>query len=69
MSKIKLKNNKSAAKRFRVTKNGKVLYSKQGRRHILTGKTSKRKRQLGKAGTLKECEAKRVRKLLPNGSY
>ena len=69
MSKIKLKNNKSAAKRFRVTKNGKVLYSKQGRRHILTGKTSKRKRQLGKVGALKECEAKRVRKLLPNRSY
>ena len=69
MSKIKLKNNKSAAKRFIVTKNGKVLYRKQGRRHILTGKTSKRKRQLGKVGALKECEAKRVRKLLPNGSY
>ncbi len=67
MGKIKLKNNKSAAKRFRVTKNGKVLYSKQGRRHILTKKSSKRKNQLGKIGVLKECEAKRVRTLLPNG--
>ena len=65
----KLKAHKASAKRFKVTKNGKVLYSKQGRRHILTGKTSKRKRQLGKVGALKECEAKRVRKLLPNGSY
>lgn len=67
MGKIKLKNNKSAAKRFRVTKNGKVLYSKQGRRHILTKKASKRKRQLRGSGVLKPCEAKRIRAMLPNG--
>ncbi len=65
MSKIKVKTKKSAAKRFKVTKNGKVTYPKQGRRHLLTGKTSKRKRQLRSGGTLKECEAKRVKEMLP----
>lgn len=67
MKKFKLKNNKSAAKRFRITKNGKVLYAKQGKRHILTKKSSKRKRGLRNTGVLKTCEAKRVMSLLPNG--
>ncbi|OHD07320.1 MAG: 50S ribosomal protein L35 [Spirochaetes bacterium GWD1_27_9] len=67
MAKVKVKSKRSAAKRFKVTKNGKVLYSKQGRRHLLSVKSSKRKRQLGKTGVLKECEAKRVRSLLPYG--
>ncbi len=62
---MKLKNKKSAAKRFRVTKNGKVLYSKQGRRHILVNKSSKRKRHLGKIGVLSDCEATRVKSMLP----
>jgi len=65
MAKIKVKSNKSAAQRFKITKNGKVLYNKRGRRHILTKKSAKRKRQLRKAGILKSCEAKRVKMLLP----
>jgi len=62
---MKLKNKKSAAKRFRVTKNGKVCYSKQGRRHILVNKSSKRKRELGKIGVLSPPEATRVKSMLP----
>ena len=62
---MKLKNKKSAAKRFRVTKNGKVCYSKQGRRHLLVCKSSKRKRELGKIGVLSDCEATRVKSMLP----
>ena len=62
---MKLKNNKSAAKRFRVTKNGKVCYSKRGRRHLLVNKSSKRKRELGKTGVLSDCEATRVKAMLP----
>ena len=58
MKKIKLKNNKSAAKRFRVTKNGKVLYAKQGKRHILTKKSSKRKRGLRVTGVLNHVKQK-----------
>ncbi len=66
MAKIKQKNNKSAAKRFRITKNGKVVYAKQGRRHILTKKSSRRKKKLRQGGTLAACETKRIRAFLPN---
>ncbi|MFA5468914.1 MAG: 50S ribosomal protein L35 [Sphaerochaetaceae bacterium] len=61
----KMKTRKSAAKRYKVTATGKVLYSKQGTRHILTKKNTKRKRQLRKAGVLSDPEAKRVKILLP----
>jgi large subunit ribosomal protein L35 len=65
MGKIKVKTKKSAAKRLKITRNGKVKYPKQGRRHLLTGKTAKRKRQLRKTGVLKHCELKGVREMLP----
>ena len=42
------KTRKAVAKRFKVTGTGKVLRRKQGKRHILQKKSSKRKRQLGK---------------------
>jgi large subunit ribosomal protein L35 len=61
----KMKTRKSAAKRLRVTKKGKVKYKKQGLRHILTKKSTKTKRNLRKAGILSDSERKRVQKLLP----
>jgi large subunit ribosomal protein L35 len=61
----KMKTRKSAASRYRVTGTGKVKYKKQGSRHILTKKTSKRKRKLRKAGILSPPETKRVKLLLP----
>ena len=64
-NKVKVKTKKAAAKRFRITKNGKVLYKKMGKAHILTKKSAKRKRALGKAGVLKACEAKKVALMLP----
>ncbi len=63
----KIKTRKSAAKRYKVTSTGKVKYKKQGLRHILTKKSSKRKRKLRALGTLKKTEQKRVKKLLPYG--
>lgn len=42
----KLKTNKSVAKRVRVTKNGKVLRNRPGRRHLLSCKSAKRRRHL-----------------------
>ena len=42
------KTRKAVAKRFKVTGSGKVLRRKQGKRHILQKKSSKRKRALGK---------------------
>ena len=61
----KMKTRKSAAKRYKVTATGKVLYKKQGLRHILTKKSSKRKRNLRKAGVLSDAETKKVKVLLP----
>ncbi len=61
----KMKTRKAAAKRYRVTGTGKVRYKKQGLRHILTKKSSKRKGNLRATGILHESEAKKVKVLLP----
>jgi large subunit ribosomal protein L35 len=63
----KMKTHKSAAKRYKMTATGKVKYKKQGLRHILTKKTTKRKRNLRHAGVLSDVEARRARTLLPYG--
>lgn len=44
----KLKTKKSAKKRFRLTKNGKVKMNKAGRRHLMSVKNGKRRRKLRK---------------------
>ncbi|GHV86292.1 50S ribosomal protein L35 [Spirochaetia bacterium] len=68
MPKIKMKTKKSAAKRFSFTGSGKVKYKKQNLRHILTKKSSKRKRNLRHAGILSDDNVKVIRKqLLPYG--
>jgi large subunit ribosomal protein L35 len=63
----KMKTRKSASKRYKVTGSGKVKYKKQGLRHILTKKSTKRKRNLRKAGILSDPEAKKAKILLPYG--
>ena len=50
------KTRKAVAKRFKVTGTGKVLRRKQGKRHILQKKSSKRKRQLGKVALVDETQ-------------
>jgi large subunit ribosomal protein L35 len=42
----KQKTNKGAKKRFKITATGKVLYKPAGRRHIMSGKKSKLRRQM-----------------------
>lgn len=61
----KLKTNRGAAKRFRGKANGSFKRGQSHLRHILTKKSSKRKRQLGKIDTIAEADVKAVRKLLP----
>ena len=63
----KMKTRKSAAKRYKMTATGKIKYKKQGTRHILTKKSSKRKRKLRHPATLSPVETKKARKLLPYG--
>lgn len=61
----KMKTKRSAAKRYDFTASGKVKYKKQGLRHILTKKSSKRKRKLRKTGILSKAEQRRAERLLP----
>ncbi|TVR59486.1 MAG: 50S ribosomal protein L35 [Spirochaetaceae bacterium] len=61
----KMKTRKSAAKRYHVTGTGKVRYKKQGLRHILTKKSTKRKRHLRKTGILSPAETKRLKTVMP----
>jgi len=48
----KMKTNKSVRKRFRVTGTGKLKRNRANKRHLLSGRTSKRKRQLRQAVVL-----------------
>ena len=63
----KMKTRKAAAKRYSFTGTGKIKYKKQGLRHILTKKSSKRKRKLRHSGILSKAESAVARKLLPYG--
>lgn len=61
----KLKTNRAAAKRFRKTAKG-FKRGQSHKRHILTKKSSKRKRQLRSAKMVHETDVKRVIQMLPN---
>lgn len=61
----KMKTHRGAAKRFKVTKSGKVKRSKAYTSHILTKKSAKRKRNLRKGTYIHPSEEKTIKKLLP----
>lgn len=63
----KLKTCSGAAKRFTLTKSGKIKRSKANASHLLTHKNTKRKRNLRKASLIVKVDEKNVRKLLPYG--
>ena len=60
----KMKTKKSAAKRFKKTGTGKMVYNQCGNRHLSTKKSSKRKRQLRKSKTLSSAMTKRTNNML-----
>ncbi len=61
----KMKTHKGAAKRFKMTGTGKVKRMKAFKSHILTKKTSKRKRRLRQGTTIStRGEAKNIKRLL-----
>jgi large subunit ribosomal protein L35 len=64
----KKKTNRSAAKRFKETATGKYKYYRSGKSHILTKKTSKRKRRLRKSSLISPADHQRVRRLVGGGS-
>ena len=61
----KIKTNRSAAKRFKITGTGKLKRNKAYKRHILTKKTTKTKRNLRKATMTDETNVKNMKKILP----
>ena len=61
----KVKTKKAIAKRVKVTKKKKVTRSNAGRRHLLSGKTAKRKRQLKRKSPVSDAEKELMRTALP----
>jgi large subunit ribosomal protein L35 len=61
----KLKTHRGAAKRFKRTKSGKFLRSMAFKRHILSSKTTKRKRGLRGTTTADEADAAKLARMLP----
>ncbi|MDD6449963.1 50S ribosomal protein L35 [Lachnospiraceae bacterium YH-ros2228] len=61
----KTKTKRAAAKRFKLTANGNLKRSKAFKSHILTKKSTKRKRNLRKAGYADETNVKNMKKILP----
>jgi large subunit ribosomal protein L35 len=63
----KAKTRKAVSKRFRVTKNGKVLRRSSGARHLATGKTRKRKRILRGSKVADPVSVSSVKSMIPHG--
>jgi large subunit ribosomal protein L35 len=60
-----VKTKKSAAKRFKITATGKVLYTKAGRRHLMQAKKPKRRRSLRAVGQVDPTDVYRITQNLP----
>jgi large subunit ribosomal protein L35 len=63
----KLKTKKGVLKRFKIAKSGKIKKRSANRGHLLTKKSSKRKRKLRRSSYLSSADVKRIRRLLPYG--
>ncbi len=61
----KIKTNRGAAKRFKTTGTGKIARNKAYSSHILTKKSTKRKRNLRKAGVVDPTNKKGISRLIP----
>ena len=61
----KLKTNRGAAKRFKKTGTGKFKRSSSHMNHILTKKSSKRKRHLRASSIISDGDIKSIKKLIP----
>ena len=61
----KLKTNRGAAKRFKTTGSGKIVRNKAFASHILTKKTTKRKRGLRKSDLVDDTNVKGIKRILP----
>lgn len=60
-----IKTRKAVAKRFKITGTGKVMRSRAGRRHLLSGKSPKLRRNLGKGAEVDRTDTYRITQNLP----
>jgi large subunit ribosomal protein L35 len=60
----KVKTNSSAKKRFKITGTGEITFQKAFKRHILTKKSTKRKRLMAKKGKVSSANLDFVKRLL-----
>ena len=60
----KMKSNRGAAKTFKKTASGKLKRTNAYKKHILTKKTTKRKRHLRHSSVVSDADAKRVKRML-----
>lgn len=68
MAGYKMKTHKGASKRFKLTGTGKIVRRKAGRRHLLTGKDSDRKRRLSGNALVDQTMTMPIKRLMPYGS-
>jgi large subunit ribosomal protein L35 len=63
--KLKIKTHRGAAKRFKRTKGGKFLRGSAFKQHILSSKSTKRKRSLRGTTTVSDADAAKLARMLP----
>jgi large subunit ribosomal protein L35 len=61
----KIRTSRTAAKRFTVTKTGKVKFKHAYARHMFSAKSPKQKARLRKTGILRKADAERVLRMMP----
>lgn len=61
----KLKTHRGAAKRFKKTASGKIKRGQAFKSHILTKKTSKRKRHLDQSTLISDADHRRISRMIP----
>ena len=59
------KTRKAVAKRFKITGTGKVLRSQASKRHLLSKKSAKRKRQMAKSQVVDKTDVARIKMNMP----
>lgn len=64
MAKVKMKTNKAAKSRFKVTGSGKLMRHRQGGRHLLVKKSSNKKRVLKKATLVPSSHLKLYKRMM-----
>jgi large subunit ribosomal protein L35 len=60
----KMKTDRGAAKRFKITGTGKIRRRKANRSHLLEKKSSRRTRRLGRETTVAKADTREIRRLL-----